>query len=77
MVMATHFNLFPCPFCGATAEMIECDEPSNKGGNAVQCTGCLASSRVHFSDKEDGRQFAADAWNKRFYPEIAEDEIQF
>ena len=45
--------------------MIECDEPSNKGGNAVQCTGCMASSRVHFSCKEDGRIFAADAWNAR------------
>lgn len=31
-------DLLPCPFCGADAEIIECDEPSNKGGTAVQCT---------------------------------------
>jgi Lar family restriction alleviation protein len=58
-------DLLPCPFCGEQAEVIECDEPSNEGGLAVQCMGCNASSRVHFSCKEDARPHVVSAWNAR------------
>lgn len=60
-------NLLPCPFCGGEPKLFQVgeSEPDNEGGWVIQCTSCLASSRVHFSVKEDARPFAASAWNER------------
>ncbi len=60
-------QLLPCPFCGGQPELCELgeDEPDNAGGWVVQCVGCQASSRVHFSVKEDARPHVISAWNAR------------
>lgn len=64
-------ELMPCPFCGGKAEVhhiTEEDEPNNAGGVCVCCKQCAASSRVHFSVKEDGEPHAISAWNRRSNP---------
>ncbi|WP_417491836.1 Lar family restriction alleviation protein [Maricaulis sp.] len=61
-------ELKPCPFCGATAEVIgpmPADGFGNEGGYVVECTQCQASSRVHFPTMDDARPFAIGAWNRR------------
>jgi Lar family restriction alleviation protein len=59
-------RIAPCPFCGSEAVgVINCEEPSNEGGVAVQCEGCGASSRVHFGVKDDPVPYVINAWNER------------
>jgi Lar family restriction alleviation protein len=57
--------LLPCPFCGGTGALGELTEEVNRGGWIVECIACQASTRVHFSVKEDARPHVTDAWNKR------------
>lgn len=65
--------LLPCPFCGGTAQIIEVEEPSNRGGYVVQCDKCEASTRVWFPIKDDVKNILTDAWNKRAQGEAARD----
>lgn len=58
-------DLLPCPFCGASAEIIEVEETDNKGGFVVCCEGCEASTRVWFPIKDDVRRILRDEWNRR------------
>lgn len=60
-------DLKPCPFCGGEAERITIEDdsdPSNFGGDVIQCRNCIASSRVVFGEKEG----IEDAWNRRATP---------
>jgi len=62
-------ELKPCPFCGRKAEVLELGDEANFGGSVVCCSGCGASSPVHFDRKENLRA----SWNERIRdPEKAE-----
>lgn len=63
--------LLPCPFCGGMPELTQLTDADNAGGWTVECTGCLCSTRVHFSCKEDARPHVVDAWNSRAVPHQA------
>jgi Lar family restriction alleviation protein len=58
-------ELKPCPFCGASAEIIEVEETDNQGGFVVCCTGCQASTKVWFPLKDDATRILRDEWNRR------------
>jgi len=58
-------ELKPCPFCGAEAEIVAVEEPSNVGGYVVSCKGCEASTRVWFPIKDRVDGILRDAWNRR------------
>ena len=57
-------ELFPCPFCGSRAEIIE-QEDSDGRFAAVGCWECGAGSRQHYFIGDDARDHVASAWNKR------------
>ena len=58
-------EILPCPFCGGKAERIDIDatdeaEP-DAGGSFIQCSKCLASSKLVFGEKTG----LEEAWNTR------------
>lgn len=60
----SEIELLPCPFCGGRPEVIEFTEDDgfeNRGGSAIECQRCLASSRVEFGCKEN----LVSSWNRR------------
>ena len=63
-----HFGkLKPCPFCGASADILTVDAGENHGGMYVQCNNdaCMACSTLIFPVKEDVHLFLIERWNRR------------
>lgn len=54
-------KLKPCPFCGGKAVLQE----DNNQGCMVECTKCLAGTRIIYNLGEDARPLVAEAWNNR------------
>lgn len=52
-------ELLPCPFCGGSARRYEAN--IDTGGSAIECTGCKASTALHFDRKEN----LVSSWNDR------------
>lgn len=60
----SEIKLLPCPFCSGRPEVIEVTEDDgfeNRGGSAIECQVCHASSHVEFGRKEN----LISSWNRR------------
>jgi hypothetical protein len=57
----------PCPFCGATAEIITLDGEADAGAMTVQCTNdaCGAASGLIYPLMDDVIDLLRERWNKR------------
>jgi hypothetical protein len=44
------------------------DDEENFGGEFITCTGCIATTDLRFSCKEDAKPLLAEAWNRRVSP---------
>ncbi len=60
-------DLLLCPFCGSRAVFGQITDPEddNFGGEFVSCSGCIVTTDLRFSVKEDARPLLAEAWNRR------------
>jgi hypothetical protein len=70
--------LLPCPFCGSEASFheIDNDEDENFGAHFVQCgePTCSVSSMLRWGDKCDSRPLLAEAWNRRPFATLPDDD---
>ena len=61
-------DLWPCPFCGHSAEHIKLDEPEgsvNWGGEIIACSVCGVATAVVFGIKKSALEHLAELWNRR------------